>query len=496
MSIHASRDPWHRRPSLWVGAAIGASVGFVAALAAYAYAGIFARYLADDFCTAYELGRNGFLGSQKYWYVEWSGRYSSTASINLVELIGHRIVPFLPALVLVAWLLITFWTVSRLARVLHLARPRLVSFLLASLVIYVSLDSLPNIGQVLYWQTGMLTYVAPLICLTLMVEILVQRSTQGADATRRSIALWSIILAGLAFVAGGFSDTYVAVQVSIFSLALLLVLVGPSLRLSRPAGRLLRLFILACLLGALLAMLVVFAAPGNARRESFFPPHPDMLHVLGASVVHSLGFVYYWSTTHAINLVVALVFPALVAMLFHPVRNLLEFDIELLDQTIARWLVLLLGLALLLLMACFAPAAWALSGLPPERALAIPQFVVVCCAVVWGYLAGLALRRNLATLLPATLSLAVAGVVVVVSLLLLGPIQASIRTLASVPAMRDYAMQWDARDRELRVARLEGKTVVEVPPMKNIVGLDEPPGKASARLNECFAGYYGLNSVR
>jgi hypothetical protein len=497
MSIPKIRDPWHRRPVLWVGMAIAASVAFAAALAAYAYAGTFARYMADDFCMAYELARNGFLASQAYWFTTFFGRYSSTAAVNLAELIGPRIVPFLPALALGAWLLIAVWTVLQLAKVLHLARPRLASFLSGSLIVFVALNCLPNIVQVLYWQTAMLTYVAPLIFLTLIAGIPVWRSGRSSDAAqRRTTTLWSILVAVLAFVAGGFSDTYAAVQISLFSLALLLVVVGPSLRLTRPGGRLLRLLILAALLGALLAMLVVISAPGNARRESYFPPHPGLPQVLIASTLYSLELIRSWGTAHTIDLLIALVFPALIAMLCHPFRILLEPDLELRDQTTARWLVLLPGLALLLTIACFAPAAWALSGPPPDRVLVIPMFVLTWFAVSWGYLAGLALRRSLAIQLPATLSLAITATAIVAGLLVLGPIRSSMRTLNSVPGMRGYAMQWDARDRDLRAARLEGKTVADVPPMENIAGLEEAPSTTNRRLNQCFAGYYGLKSIR
>ena len=43
------------------------------------YLGSFSRFLADDYCTNATLVGRGFLGSQAYWYLSWSGRYSFTS---------------------------------------------------------------------------------------------------------------------------------------------------------------------------------------------------------------------------------------------------------------------------------------------------------------------------------------------------------------------------------------------------------------------------------
>jgi len=52
------------------------------------YMGLSARYLADDYCTAGTLRELGLLGSQRHWYVHWSGRYAFTLAVNLVH--GRR----------------------------------------------------------------------------------------------------------------------------------------------------------------------------------------------------------------------------------------------------------------------------------------------------------------------------------------------------------------------------------------------------------------------
>ena len=110
MFQYLRNSPRHKSSAPHIGLATAAILVFVVALAAFAYAGSHARYMADDFCTAYELDRNGFLLSQKHWYMGWTGRYSFTAAVNLAELIGPTIVPFLPSFALGLWLSIWVWT--------------------------------------------------------------------------------------------------------------------------------------------------------------------------------------------------------------------------------------------------------------------------------------------------------------------------------------------------------------------------------------------------
>ena len=67
-----------------------------AALAAHAYVGLFARYMADDYCTAGTVRTAGLLETQRHFYLAWSGRFSFTWTVSLVELLGTGVVPYLP----------------------------------------------------------------------------------------------------------------------------------------------------------------------------------------------------------------------------------------------------------------------------------------------------------------------------------------------------------------------------------------------------------------
>ena len=108
--VHGATHPSRSSRPRWLSVTCGLAVAACsAALLAYAELGRFSRYVADDFCTAGILRDYSFLGAQRYWYLNWSGRYSFTLAITALErLFGLPIVPLLPALVLALWLGVAF----------------------------------------------------------------------------------------------------------------------------------------------------------------------------------------------------------------------------------------------------------------------------------------------------------------------------------------------------------------------------------------------------
>src|SRR5438552_14945858 len=95
-----------------------------AALVAYAYRGWFSRYTADDYCTAGLERVAGFVGAQINWYEAWSGRMTYYFVVGLVEYAGPGIVQVLPAIALLAWLVVGAWSLLPVATQLCWPWPR------------------------------------------------------------------------------------------------------------------------------------------------------------------------------------------------------------------------------------------------------------------------------------------------------------------------------------------------------------------------------------
>src|ERR671917_175383 len=105
--------PTHAKSRSATAAVASAALLLGAPLLAHAYVGLFTRYMADDYCTAAALRQAGLLAMQKALYVGWSGRFSFTLAAGLVETLGAGVVPYLPALVLAAWVAALVWAASQ-----------------------------------------------------------------------------------------------------------------------------------------------------------------------------------------------------------------------------------------------------------------------------------------------------------------------------------------------------------------------------------------------
>ena len=232
-------------------------------LVGYAFIGSFARYTADDYCWAGVLRTEGFLRAQMLWYTGYSPRYAFTFLVNLVELAGPAIVPALPAAAIVVWLATLTWTFLQFKIRLGRLSTTTSALLLAEATALGSLQTAPDMAQSLYWQTGMLTYLLPLVLATFLIGWI----RRAIDQPR--LEAWALGISGLVtFVAGGLSETYLIPQNVALTLALLAcVLVAPRAAVRRLASA----HLAVALAGGVLALLAILVAPSTASRVGGSP---------------------------------------------------------------------------------------------------------------------------------------------------------------------------------------------------------------------------------
>jgi len=156
-----SRNEASRSRTVALPAILGAALAVP--LAVYASIGAFSRYTADDFCWAGTLRAEGFFNAQVFYYTVYSPRYAFTFLVNLVELAGPAIVPALPAAAILVWLAVLTWTFTQFGV------EKFRALVLAELAAFAALQTAPDLAQSLYWQTGMLTYLSPLVLATVYV---------------------------------------------------------------------------------------------------------------------------------------------------------------------------------------------------------------------------------------------------------------------------------------------------------------------------------------
>ncbi|MCA1647484.1 MAG: DUF6056 family protein [Chloroflexi bacterium] len=461
-----------------------ALAGLGAPLAATAVGGLFSRYAADDYCTAGQVQLAGFFEAQSRLYVGWSGRFAATLPVTALELIGPPAVPFLPAAGLVAWVASVAWTARALVVALGWRLPVVSAGVVATLLVFGTLQMTADAPQDLYWQTGLLTYLWPLILATLYAGWVAHVAHTGR-------APWASALGvsfALALIGGGTSETFAAAQVTALALACGMAYApeGQSGPRSRHVGPTL----LTGLLGALVALAIVGLAPGNTVRQETGTQTP-----LSIALPHAVEFTWGWlrltfARPHAVVLLLLVGLPFAYGAAH--IRG---------TELTVRSLLVRLGVGVvitgLIVLASMLPAFYALGSNPPGRAQVIPQYVVVCSLAGLGWLLGAASAPRLRTIRGRTTTGWV-GVAALLVLLVLGPLATAREAWQQVVPSRTYAAAWDQLDSQVRAERTQGVRDVTVRPLPSsglVHNLDFVGPDRQDWFNGCVARYYGVDTI-
>jgi hypothetical protein len=465
-------------------ATVGAGVALALPLAAYASIGSFARYTADDYCWAGVLRTEGFINAQVSWYTGYSPRYAFTFLVNLVELAGPAIVPALPLAAIVVWLVTLTWTFVQLNLRLGSLSPTASAVVLAEVAAFATFQTAPDLPQSLYWQTGMLTYLLPLILATFLVGW-IRRAHQIQRLTP-----WTLLVSGgVTFVGGGLSETYLIPQNVALTLALLLALAHAfqtgaaqqwlELRLARGHGHpqrqgftgwmVIPVHLAAALAGGVLALVVIVVAPATAYRVGGTPA--DLWLTLSACI--ATGWVQVLRLLRFFPLTV-LLSAGLPAVLGNPRPHVSR-----------GWFALVTVCALITALFCYFPSFYAQNGNPPARSLIVPGAIFIAYAMFVGYsLQGLAQRLPA----PVRLGLTVALALVPLSVLATGLAEQAL-------AAQSAAARWDAEDLQIRTSRDAGQADITVPAMPVFLGEKFVTTDRQNWFNVCVARYYGVRSI-
>ncbi|MGQ9889572.1 MAG: DUF6056 family protein [Aggregatilineales bacterium] len=448
-------------------------------LVVHAYNGSFSRFIADDYCAADDVRARGVLGATLYLFGAIIGRYSQALVYNSAVALGPGFSGLLPALVLAAWLAALVWAAYQAARLLNLQRPLLAAALASAGLAYAALDGSPALIQSLYWTSGVIPYLGPLILLTLLLGALLR------CARRDSGPLAVTAAGGLAFAAGGFSEPYLTFQGAALALLAALAWFTPRRRALLPP-------LLAALAGtaAALFIVLVIGASGNATRQLSFTPTTEPAALASRTAVYTAAyFAAALSDFMPAGLLAALATAALVTVRFRAPDT---------PRLTPRLLWLSLGataaLAVALIAAWALPGVYATSALPPGRAYVIPSFGLALAAAVWGGLMALGSRPGLLNKQARHW-----GALALAALLAVGPVAEAVRWLNLSDDFAAYAAAWDARHSAIVAAAARGEREVHLAPlpvdMGTMSGLENVGPDANGAFNACAARYYGLDAL-
>ncbi len=463
-------------------------------LAVIVLGGRYTRFHADDFCLAGEVVQRGFLAAQGYWYTAWSGRYAATLIATLLTLAGPGFAPIPAAIGLGLWLAGLTWAFYLAGEWLGWPRPALPALLLALSAIFAVAASIPNPYQSLHWITGLSTYTLPLALFSLGAGwILYQILRQN-----RKPPTWLLLANGLAACfMGGFSETYAAMQTTLFALAVLAALL-----FGRARTRAVALPVLAAwLAGSLAALGLIALAPGNAARQAQLAETPG----LGRIVIFSLRNAAHIAGKYLLQTPLAagasLLLPLALGWAL-PGKPLGEHPSGRLSIGRLWGWACVKGLAaapltgLILLVAACAPTVYAMNAYPDDRVIVTPQFFLALTAITEGYLFGRTLRGFTARLFrqrQAALMLAAAALALAVTS---AAAAQSVRTvITQMPEAQNYAVRWDARAKDLHALGLLEASRVKVVSLETRFDLADLGTDPSDWVNVCVAKYYGFKTV-
>ncbi len=438
---------------------------------------------ADDYCYAIKVNKLGFVASQIDWYSTWTGRFSATALISAIPLVGDITHNYSQVLVIAQ--LVTMGSIYLFLSGLLRQQIPFRYMLLTSLTAYVIfLTGLPDIAQYIYWTMGIADYALGNVALLLLLAIAAKRELGGKTNRIFSLPL---------FVAATILITIAVGSNEVTMLAVIALLLGATVlaikRQTESVWFWSGLFIIA-VLGALVSIL----APGNLARIQGIAAdgtlRPSGILAAGLFLPWFLLRTAYWLANPAIW---ASAFIVLIVGRESAIKALYQ------DKVFQKgWLYLPVFWAALLLV--LTSVGFITNRYPlPERAESVVWFVFLLgwypsFIIIFHYLAGDGGQVNGVAKFSDSTRRAVV-VVLVVSMM---------GSPTVVEAFKDsyrglrYWQEMGARMDLIRQAKNSARADIEVPslsrPPRTLFTTEITTDSNNFR-NSCLAEYYGLRTI-
>lgn len=446
----------------------------LAGIAAFAYMGSFSRYWADDYCYSAVIKLNGLFRGVVDWFMTSGNRFSTITMVWLSELFGPRAIAFLPAAVMIAWTAGWIFFLVNLARSQGWNMPRRWLVLIALLQVFFCVLLAPDRLQAVYWRMGTLHYTFPMALMLFILGWMAARWHSGAN--------WGYVLGSLllAFFAGGFSETFAALQTGVCLVLAAGVALLPQRR--RAWG-----LIAPVLVGSLLAMGLMMLSPSNEWRQAALPPPDNLGQLIGYALRYSLDFVVYSLRGQPLPIAVFAGISALTAFLAAAALPRLPRA-----RVSLAWALVWLLVGFGLIVCCVAPSAYAGLQYPAGRALMPARFAFLASAGGAAICLGLAARAWIGAWRPRL-------VLVAASLLLLAaclyPVRAVVLLRGEMNLLRDRAARFDERDAQIRADMAAGQTNIITREVEVVHTLADMGPSPDYWINFCARLYYGVESI-
>jgi hypothetical protein len=455
----------------------------LASLGRFSAVGLSSRYWADDYCYSAVFATGGFLRGPVDWFLASGNRFSTIYLAGLQDLFGPWAIRFIPGLILLV--LSTAWLAFLLgaARALG-ARPDIFVLLpLALTQVFFLVLLTPDRLQTLYWRMGTLHYTFPLALLLFNLALILNKLLSPGRGWRLAVGLFI-----LAFFAGGFSETFAALQVGAYALASAAVVVFLPRAMKRNAAA----RILPALLGSLAAIGLMLLSPSNAWRQAALPPPDNLGEFLGYTLRYTLDFTRDILRGYPLPLLALVLLSGACA---YPVWVILPRPPSPQVTLTAAGLFLLAGLAL---SACaIAPSVYAGLQFPAGRAL-MPALFALLFGLAGAAACLAALPRVFTVIGSARINNSLLADLLLIFALLSGSFYVGRQLSFPLPEQTDmavWAQRWDERDASIQGLQAAGKADLVLRETEVVRGLEDLGADPTQWVNRCAAAYYRVHSI-
>jgi hypothetical protein len=385
-------------------------------------------------------------------------------------------------LIIVSGLSGLFFLTSNLSKLLVLSIQNIALFIAATFLYYTFYLS-PQRFQVLYWIAG-IHYSFAMISAIFILALITYQMTR-----RQRSKLVDVLIAPLAFFGGGLSEAACAYLLSLTFVVLVIIWRGNRqnaewARKAYPTALLAFLFLLV-------SLLVLVLSPSNAARV-------DTLGTPPSGLWRTLFLSFQFSFETMLNLTKSQFLPYfvfLVMFMFLPI---------VFAQTVWRQPVslakigLLIGVVLVVVWvlnsSSYAPSAYFYGTPPDPRGRSLAHFTTLTGIAVVSWLLGTAIKNRFQSKLLMSIALLGIGLNTMYTVRSIGNVY------SELDGFVNRARLWDERDANIRAARAQGETRLEVLviDMEDVNVRDIMGSSAidSGWITTCSSRYYGLEAIR
>lgn len=445
----------------------------IAALAFYfglsAYLATYSRFIADDYCSAYDASRLGLARFVWYWFITWGGRLSAVASDIALVWLGQTKIGLAPGIAIALWVAINTLGIYWMDGSAEKKATRSVNALFFGLLlVYFFFQTLPNIPQTFFWYSAFRTHSLAVILFNLFWVVYL-RSTKFNGKP----ALWLMGGFFYGWINGGFSEAFTAMQIG--TLLLFLLAIGWNRRNGWDSPSV--MWVLGGVFGAILAMAIMFLSPGTQNRQEFFDA-PRTLQ--GIVTISWEGFLVFFRSVfkdpfRGFGVAASLLFAFILGAGSEAKSKL------------PVWGIAVLGLGgVCAVFASMVPAAYGMGDFLPRRAFPIPIFFGLLPAIIAAYLLGPHLSQRFTANRKAMVTSIALG-------FLLVSLAGNVNTLFSYQmAMKKYAENIDSLQVQVQAAIADGETELQIGSLGNWAGVYDPNDNPKYWVTACFSKYYGI----